>query len=302
MISVVIPTHNRSDLLKRAVESVRKQSIEDIEIIIVSDGSTDDTDIVVENLKIEDSRINYISYKTPLGANTARNKGIEAASGVYVAFLDDDDEWAPKKLEKQLAVFQSDNSIGLVYTGSNLIYVHENIEYKNTPGHSGDLSKQILFNNIIGTTSTVMVKKAILDQTDYFDTSLGALQDYDLWIRICQLTKIGVVKEACINYYNYTGKKQISQQTDKYIKAIKYIENEHYELFSKLSKKEDKERKANFNMLLANKAMRNNSRKEGMKFSVLALRDKPSAKALIFTVLSLFKYSTVLKFRKKVTS
>lgn len=302
MISVVIPTHNRSDLLKRAVESVRKQTFKEIEIIIVSDGSTDDTDAVVENLKKEDDRIKYISYKTPLGANTARNKGIEAASRAYVAFLDDDDEWIPKKLEKQMDVFRSDKNIGLVYTGSNLVYVHENIEYKNIPSNSGDMSKQILFNNTIGTTSTVMVKKDILDQTDYFDTSLGALQDYDLWIRICRLTQIGVVKEACINYYNYTGKKQISQQTDKYIKAIEYIETKHVELFSQLSKKENNVRKANFYMLLANKAMRNNSRKEGMKFSVLALRYNPSAKAAIFSVLSLFKYSTVLKFRKRVTS
>ena len=299
MISVVIPTHNRSDLLKRAVNSVRKQTIRDLEIIIVSDGSTDDTDQVVETLMKQDDRIEYIAYEKALGANTARNKGIEAAQNDYIAFLDDDDEWYPEKLAEQLAVFQTDDTIGLVYTGTNLIYVHEEMSYENVPNESGDLSHKILFKNIIGTTSTVMVKKMILKQSGYFDTDLGALQDYDLWIRICQLTAIGVVDKPCIGYYNYTGKKQISQQTSKYIEAIEYIEKKHSDLFSKLSEKETRVRKSNFYMLLANKAMRNNSKKEAIHFSATAFRLKPNVKGAIFIVLSFFKYKTVLKFRKK---
>ncbi|OJF90672.1 glycosyltransferase family A protein [Alkalibacterium sp. 20] len=300
MISVVIPTHNRADLLERAVKSVKEQTIRDLEIIVISDGSTDDTDLVVNKMMEQDDRIHFITYKTPQGANTARNKGIEAASHDYIAFLDDDDEWLPTKLEKQLNVFQSNKDIGLVYTGSNLIYVHEETAYDNIPSESGDLAHKILFKNSIGTTSTVMVKKEILEKSGYFDTELAALQDYDLWIRVSQLTQIGVVEEPCINYYNYTGKKQISQQTSKYISAIEYIENKHRELFSTLSEKETKVRKSNFYMLLANKAMRNNSKKEAVRFSVKAFSLKPAVKGSAFIVLSLFKYKTVLKFRKKL--
>src|SRR5699024_12380222 len=100
LISIVIPTHNRSELLVRAVDSVIYQTFKDSEIIVVSNGSTDNTDEVMS--KYEDKRINYISYRIAQGGNAARNKGIKAAKFDYIAFLDDDDEWHPEKLQKQL--------------------------------------------------------------------------------------------------------------------------------------------------------------------------------------------------------
>ena len=116
-ISVIIPTHNRVDLLGRAIRSVQNQTYKNIEIIIVSDGSTDGTDEFVNKLKYTDNRIQFYEYKPSKGSNVARNLGIEKSKGEYIAFLDDDDEWLPTKLEKQLEVFQKDYRIGLVYTG-----------------------------------------------------------------------------------------------------------------------------------------------------------------------------------------
>ena len=101
-ISVVVPTYNRRDLLQRALESAQKQTYADIEIIVVSDGSTDGTKETVEGAAADDARIRFIELSPSRGGNAARNAGIEAATGDYVAFLDDDDKWLPEKLEKQM--------------------------------------------------------------------------------------------------------------------------------------------------------------------------------------------------------
>lgn len=302
MISIVIPTHNREDLLERAVRSVLNQTIRDIEIIVVSDGSTDNTDQLIRDLQQEDERIVYEAYPEAKGANYARNKGIQLATNEYIAFLDDDDEWAEDKLQKQLDVFKGNEEMGLVYTGSTIIYVNEELSYENIPSKQGDLSKDILFKNLIGTTSTVMVKSSVIEQAGSFDTDMEALQDYDLWIRICQITKVGVVKEACINYYNYTGKKQISQHTEKYEKSIEEIEKKYQILISDLSESEKKERQSNSFTLLANKSIRNNSKKHAIKYSIKSFTKKPSIKGLIYIGFSLLKFKNVLKFRKLMSS
>ena len=101
-ISVIIPTHNRADLLPRAVRSVQNQTRAVDEIIIVSDGSTDNTEETVNALAEQDERIHLIAYHPGRNGNYARNRGIEAATGEFIAFLDDDDEWLPRKTELQM--------------------------------------------------------------------------------------------------------------------------------------------------------------------------------------------------------
>lgn len=302
MISVVIPTHNRSELLKRAVLSVSKQTLGDIEIIVVSDGSTDNTENVIKELIASDSRIIFEAYPEAKGANFARNKGIELSKGEYIAFLDDDDEWDKQKLEKQLNVFKAEKDVGLVYTGSNIMYINEKITYSNIPKDRGDLSKSILLYNQIGTTSTVVLKTSIVKKVGGFDTSLKALQDYDLWIRICQLTKVGVVSEPCINYYNFTGQKQISQNTEKYEEAINEIEAKYSELFDNLTEDEKNIKASNAYTLLATKSMRNKNKRKAVVYSTKAFLKKPSLKKIIYIGLSLFNYKLILKFRKLLIS
>lgn len=297
MVSVVIPTHNRCDLITRAISSVIKQTYKDLEILVVSDGSTDDTKDVVKRLAAEDERIKLIEYHPSKGGNVARNTGIEMASGEYVAFLDDDDEWLPEKLEKQLAVMEADSDIGLVYTGTRIIYVNEKVTYSFNPKAKGDLSKEILLDNSIGTTSTVMARKDILIKAGLFDTELRALQDFDLWIRLCQMCKVGMVCEEMINYYNYVGTNQISALTDKYIDSFAYINDKYKDLLNELSSEQLQEKKHNEYMLLGNKAMRNGNGKLARKFIKAALKERRSKKALAYYLLSFTNFKTVLKLR-----
>lgn len=300
MISVVIPTHNRADLLPRAIKSVQAQTWTDLEIVVVSDGSEDDTKAVVEALAKDDDRIKFIEYFPARGGNIARNTGIENASGEYVAFLDDDDEFMPEKLEKQMAVMQSDPQIGLVYTGVHIIYVNEDIAYSSIPKASGDLSKEILLDNIIGTTSTVMARKDVLLKAGMFDVKLRALQDFDLWIRVCQLRKIGHVPEEMINYYNYTDTKQVSALTDKYIESFAYINEKYKDMLAALPANKQREKKYNEHMLLGNKAMRNGDGKLARKFLKAAFKEQRSKKALAYYALSFTSFKTVLKLRSSI--
>lgn len=300
MISIVIPTHNRIHLLKRAIKSVLNQTYQEFEVIIVSDGSTDGTDLFVEKLMKKDNRIRYISYYPAKGGNTARNIGIEASKYEYIAFLDDDDKWYSNKLEKQASIFRENTDIGLIYTGVNSIYVNESINYIINPVENGDLSKKILLQNYIGTTSTVIIRKSVLEKSGWFDVNLGALQDYDLWIRICQYTNIEVITEPCIYYYNDSANCQISQYTKKYEQSIGYINRKYKLLISNLSFNERLVRQKNLYYLLANKSMRNGDKKGALLYSIKMIKKGISKKGLIMLFISFFNYSFILRIRRLV--
>lgn len=296
-VSIIIPTHNRAEMLKEAINSVLSQTFTDYEVIVISDGSTDETDTVMAQFAARDNRIKYISYKPAVNGGHARNRGILAAKGKYIAFLDDDDTWYSDKLEKQIKIFNNNTEIGLVTTGLVYKYVNEEIEYLSTPNSNGDVSKEILISNCIGGTQ-VMIRKAILDKTGGFDEALKALQDYELWIRVCQVTNVATVKDPCINYFNYRGSKQISQITKNYEDSFNYISNKHKVSISNLSKSEKKKRKSIFYLLLANKAMRNNEKISAYKYIYKGMITRLSLKGMAFSILALFDYRIVLKARK----
>lgn len=297
-VSVVIPTHNRSGLLKRAVQSVLKQTYKELEIIIISDGSTDNTDEVIEDLKEMDPRVRGISYGPAEGANVARNKGIDVATSNYVAFLDDDDEWYPDKIEAQMNIIKKNNQIGLVYTGVNVLYINEKEEYISAGEADGDLSKEIIKRNIIGTTSTALVNKEILKEVGGFDVDLPAAQDYDLWIRVCQKTLVGVVPEPKIYYYNYTDKKQISSNIERYEIARRKINAKYKELFATLTEEEMLTIKTNVAISRANLALRNKQKKIALKYILKSIFLKISKRNLALLVLMPLPYKYILKARK----
>lgn len=297
MISVVIPTHNRADLLPRAIDSVLNQDIkEDVEIIVVSDGSTDDTADVVK--KYDPEIVRFWEYFPGVNGNHARNVGAQNARGEYVAYLDDDDAWMRDKLRKQLDTMRAENC-GLSYTGVNIIYEYEKVSYHSIPKQKGDLSTAILLDNCIGSTSTVVVKKDLLLQCGGFDEELGALQDYDLWIRVCQRTNVSVISEPLVNYYNYTNKNQVSSSTEKYVNAFRIIEGKYQALFESLNASTEKERLVNKYALLANKCLRNGNKKEAFPYIKGMWKEGLWKTALKFWAVSHLPYKYVLGLRSK---
>lgn len=190
-ISVIIPTYNRADLLPRAINSVLNQTFQDFELIIVDDGSTDNTKQVVQEFQNKDSRIKYIWQENSGGPAGPRNIGIRHSEGEYIAFLDSDDEWLLEKLEKQLKLFKNSKKKNLGFVGCNALIVNEKTGIKkkyNTPTYHNDeiFFKKLLENNFIYSVGSLMIRKEVFNNIGLYDESLTTGEDWDLILRIAQ--------------------------------------------------------------------------------------------------------------------
>lgn len=298
-VSVVIPTHNRALLLERAIKSVLNQTYPIDEIIVVSDASEDNTDEMMNVLCREYSNVIFHSYRPGRGGNYARNCGIQMSKSKYVAFLDDDDEWHPYKIEKQIDLIKNNHKIGLVCTAMNVLHVKEGLKNIYIPPAPYDCEKDILMGNCIGSTTTVMVKKELFDIVGMFDEKLPALQDYDMWIRLAQITKVGVVNEPCVDYYNYPTTNQISSNTNKYIDAEKMITEKYKHLIGKLSNKDLSKRICYFDMMLSKKGMRNGQQRLAIIYGAKAFWARPCFNSMICFIAAFVPHKIALFVRSK---
>lgn len=205
MVSIIIPTYNRAEVIGRAVASILRQTYDDFEIIIVDDGSVDNTQEIVEG--INDDRIRYIRLEHNQGACHARNVGIQASKHRYIAFLDSDDEWLPDKLEFQMRkMMDASENVGLVYCrmsrerddGRERIY---------TPPYEcrkdlleGNMFRFLLWRNVIG-TPTILVRRECLEDVGGFKDSLPCLQDYELVLRIAKRWQIAFVDQVLLEVH-----------------------------------------------------------------------------------------------------
>ncbi len=295
-VSVVIATHKRCSQLKHAINSALTQSYKCSQIVVVSDGFDSDTDRMMKQMQIENLSVQYILVDPAQGGNHARNVGVNATTNDYIAFLDDDDEWHSKKIERQVKLFKDDNSIGLVCTAYNSVFVDTGKIIRFVPTAEYDNSKKILIRNNIGSTTSVMIKKAVFLNAGMFDEALKAVQDYEMWIRLCQISKVGVVKEPSAQYNNDSTVAQISNNTNKYIDAYQYVINKHNKLFSeKLSNAEYKTRISGMMIAISKKALRNSEHKIAREYATRAFRLGSYAVAVACYMSSYIPYSLILK-------
>ena len=191
-VSVIIPTYNCARYLPGAIESVLRQTYRDFEVIVVNDGSPDDTDSAVAPYL---DRITYIKQAN-LGAPAARNRGLAASTGELIAFLDDDDEWVPEKLRLQVPEFD-DAEVGLVYSDLRVVHddgrVEESFLATRPLAASGYIFENFLASGFI-LTSCVAVSRRCLEDVGDFDESMRSLQDFDLWFRILRRWKAALVR------------------------------------------------------------------------------------------------------------
>lgn len=177
LISVLITTHNRSDLLKRAIESVLKQTYKTLEVIVIDDGSTDDTEEVVNGYLKQYENLKYLKHSEAKGANVARNNGINHAHGEYIAGLDDDDAFSDTYIETLLNAY--DDNYSCVVAATKVVMPKKTVLL--TKKETIDLD-DLLYSNDIG--NQVLVKKKNLIKAGLFDEALPACQDYDMWVRL----------------------------------------------------------------------------------------------------------------------
>ncbi len=230
LVSAVVPTYNRAHLIIDALKSIAAQNYRPIEIIVVDDGSTDNTSEVVEQWRIEnespsDLIVHYVQQKNQ-GGNVARNTGIAAATGAYIAFLDSDDLWHSSKISKQLELFHSDPLMGGVYCGLQHVEVESGAitEPTDRTYPQGWLLDQMLVHDVTAPTSTYMVRKEAFERVGYFDVELQARQDWDMWIRLAAEYKIGCVPEPLLDFREHPGPRTASNPKKEIIAYERIME------------------------------------------------------------------------------
>lgn len=227
VISIVLPTYNRAYILGKAIESVLAQTYADWELIIVDDGSVDNTEAVVQSYK--DWRIRYVKHERNKGLAASRNTGIRESHGTYIANLDSDDVWLPTKLEKEMQKFQP--GIDVVYS------MYERTLANNTtvclPPQSinpkeGDLRSVFLAGNIISMQMAI-VRRDIFERYGMFDESIEALQDWELWLRLAPHCQFACVPEVLT--VGSVQKDSIAKNKQKRLRGREAIFKKHEKLF-----------------------------------------------------------------------
>lgn len=222
MVSVIIPNYNRADLIIRAVKSVLNQTIQDIEVIVVDDASTDSS-VEVLNM-IKDHRLHIVQLNYNAGACAARNKGISLATGEYIAFLDSDDEWFHDKLEKQIA-FIEDSGTDACFAQYYLFPLnkgkHKAVLKPIIQVNSEKLYQSLLYENFIA-MDTIIAKKYVF-QDIVFDLNLPRYQDWDLALQIAKKYKIGFMPEPVLNVYEQKNSITNSTTKSKKRQALLYL-------------------------------------------------------------------------------
>lgn len=228
MISVILPTYNRSKLVGRAINNILKQSYENFELIIVDDNSSDDTESVVK--KFEDKRIRYVKNDINRGACFSRNLGIKLSRGEYIAFQDSDDLWDEDKLKKQIEFIEE----------SKFDFVFCKIKKINSKGVITSIvpndficnmkidSHLLLCGNLIS-TQTILSKRKCFDKI-LFDENLPRYQDWDLVIRISKNYNIGFQNDVLAEQYIQTD--SITNNYHKSVIALKQLYEKYYQFVS----------------------------------------------------------------------
>ncbi len=198
-ISVIIPTYNRAQVLSRALASVMKQSFDGYELIVVDDGSTDNTQEILGTLR-KISKFQVLQTENR-GVSAARNIGVECAQAPWIAFLDSDDEWFPNKLEKQWAMIQNQSELVLVH--GEEIWIRNGVRVNAMKKHAkkgGDVFADAVRLCCIS-PSTAVVKKELFMELGGFREDFPVCEDYDLWLKITAHHAVGFVEDPIIRKY-----------------------------------------------------------------------------------------------------
>jgi glycosyltransferase involved in cell wall biosynthesis len=213
-VSVIVPTYRHRDLILLTLDSVFQQTMSDYEIIVVNDGSPDDTRALLAPL-IESDRIVYLE-QTNMGQSQARNRGLAKATGEYIAFLDDDDLWPPDKLEWQVEFLEKNEAVGLV--AGTLLTINEH----GAPGWAGQYYPTITFETLFTANpflspGQTLIRADVVQRAGGLNSSIWGADDWDLWFRIASQSTIVMLDRVALYYRLHPG--NASKQTARLLKA-----------------------------------------------------------------------------------
>lgn len=237
LVSVIIPTYDRPELLRRALTSVVSQSYENLEIIVVDDCPSEPAKKVVE--RFDDSRIRYILHEQNKGVCGARNTGIKRSQGQLLAFLDDDDTWLKHKIQEQINLASNNTNTNLVYTGSKNVDDSGNTLSVSRPGIEGDVTKRLLLGDFIS-FSSILVDRETIEQASLLDEDLTNWEDWEWCIRLSRHTDVGFINQTLV--VSYRGKHEMRSDDfekkrdigfDRFINKVRPIAGQYGSLFKR---------------------------------------------------------------------
>jgi glycosyltransferase involved in cell wall biosynthesis len=198
-----MPVHNGAAFISKAIGSVLTQTFRDFDLLVIDDGSTDETASVVHSFN--DDRVRYF-YQGNRGPSAARNTGIQHSAASWVAFLDSDDYWLPKKLEAQLSVARARPQAGMIYCSAHVCGADGNVLWTYVATVEGrPLDRLLVGNCISGSASSVMLRRDVLDAIGYFDEALPVSEDWELWLRAARATDVAKVDDPLVCIINRPG-------------------------------------------------------------------------------------------------
>lgn len=228
LVSVILPTYNCANFLPASIGSILSQTYHSYEIIVIDDGSTDNTkEVLVPFIQ----RITYINLEQNKGLPAARNVGIRSAQGKYIAFIDADDLWMPEKLQTDIEYFGKYQDAGMVYS------LHTNIDAEGCV-LDGALKKRLpagnIFNQLFSEqnfiiASSVIVRKEVFETTGLFDEQLFNCQDWDMWLRIAFYFKVAGINKPLVKYRH--NPHSLSKNRDSVLKYQKLVIDKTYNTF-----------------------------------------------------------------------
>ena len=283
-ITVVIPSYNRPNKVKKAILSIVSQTILPQEIIVVDDSSDSPlTDSIFQDVS-DNVKCKLLRNDKTMGANFARNRGIEEAESEWISFLDDDDEFNPEKIEQVRKAITTQNNVDIIYHSATIYMVNEGVNYKS--GSAGSLSNDIytelLVKNIVGGTSVATIKKNTLMEIGGVDENLPALQDYDIWLRLAKAQKnFCYINKPLLKYHHETKAKSISKSLSNNKIAIEIIEKKHKKRFESLNKQQFKEHEIWKHQMRVHKSLMNRQYVGAICEQIILFQRFPSIKSFI---------------------
>jgi glycosyltransferase involved in cell wall biosynthesis len=198
-VSVIIPTYNQSHCIERSLNSAQEQTFKDIEILVCDDASTDDTKDKIRAFQKEDTRVKLLCLNKNQGAGAARNIGLEAATGKYIAFLDSDDEWLPDKIFQQVKRLDSEpEEVGVCFCGAYIIKNGDSEKktiYKPDKSWEKDTYKKMVLDKIFFLTPTIFFRKSCLKKSGMMRAEMRRNQDAEFLLRIFRFYKLTIISD-----------------------------------------------------------------------------------------------------------
>lgn len=302
-VSVIIPTYNRANLLPRAIQSVLNQTFQDFELIVVDDGSTDNTKKIVAEFQKKDRRIKYIWQENSGGASKPINTGLKVSQGEYIAFLEDDDEWLPEKLERQLGVFQNSKKENLGFVGCNILIVNKKtkaIKTCNIPKHNDKIfSEKLLDNKFFFNPDALVIKREVINKVGFLDENLKFAADKDIFLRIFKKYNFDFVPLPLVKCHVHGKHATGMPFYDRFLNDLLYMHRKYRDLYKKYPKICSREQRSigNFYVLLGDC-------RRGRKYFLRSIATYPfnfkSYQNLLLSFLGSRAFMHFFNFKKKI--